>query len=341
MIDITTGEYTRYFAFKYQWYINAADEHWKPEPQNNRNAGECLRYRHASNDPATFLDNTVKADYARLHSFCCSVWHDGLTDGADDAFQSYSATDAYLTWLMGPDNPVPDFKLWVLYEKGSSDYPARSAADWAAIFEFYRPWFTRWSYAKHRAIHKTRSQALGELVYVDNAPMFYWYKPGTDPTRHQAMIDGIELYEAAHPGETIYIVADLWTNFSQSSLAAYFDAFCKYSTDDNTHIHTQAGNTYKFQSYTVCPGFHNPPAAVRVPRSISGFRDALTTTAVRQAQLAATGNALDLVAVSTWDEYPEFSVVYPSFGFATAGIYEGDEYLYAMRELFPPVTKRS
>lgn len=333
-VSLTT-DYTRYFAFKYMWYINATDIHW-----TGANVRESLRYRHSSNDPATFLDNTVKARYANLHSFCCSVWS---SSAEDDAFQSNSAFTAYLDWLMSEDNPVPDFTAFMLYELEAGVDPPDTgrdptAAQIYAMLEAHRFQFTKWSYSKHRAIHKTRSQALGSLVYVDNAPMVYVYQTG-GATRAQAWLDAVELYEAAHMGETIYLILDLWTNWTTNfANLLYIDALCKYQpAGDGVYEHHEAATSYKLSSITVTPGFHNPPAAPLLTRSLSGFQAALDLTNAYQAVYGLSGLALDLVAVATWDEFPEDSGVVEASGFPTAGIYPNDAYLVAMRDRFPTI----
>lgn len=341
-----TQDRTRFKAFKYQWYKTANDVHWQS------NAYESLRAQHLSNDVATFLDDTAMAVRAGLTGFACSNWWGTSPPTGDDDFGSDSSMIAYLAWLSSPANPWPDFELSVYAEIESQVDP--NPAKIAALFEHHRATkFGYRNYERRRAIHVRATEAAGHTVYVAAQPVVAVYQTNANSTGGRTPLDdwlaGKRAYEDAHgwsgdvnnPGETVYLDMELYGGYTAAGNYAKIDSWHKYTADNGTYYHQQAATDGGF-SVTICPGFHNPPAAVRIARSISGFTAAIDVAMVWVNALKALGLGLHSVYVSTWDEFPEASHVCQAvangasvpIANAPDGLVAG-EYIYALGQRLP------
>ena len=329
MID-TRYDSTKVIAFKYLWYKSATDEHWLV---SGGNLWESSRYRHRSDDPETFLADTSAAVYGGIDGFACSNW----TNSGDDAFGSESTLLSYIRWLESKANPYPDFKVFVMYEleQGASD---PTAAQILAMWEYHRAnKFFSPNYMKHRALKKLTGD------YVD-APMFAVYATGSS-ARADVWLTALLIYEAIHPGETIYLCLEIWTNFQNWNNKNYIDCYFKYSpAGDATYCHSQcatvAGN---FTSITVMPGFKGSAASPNVTRSLANYTAAVDVAKsyVNCTAVDSTLNLLytiDIVFISTFDEMGESSGVCesPSFPDASDGR-KYSAYLEVTRNAFGPV----
>ena len=314
----TRYEKTLFCAFQYNWYIDKNDSHWDAQFDNGETY-ELTAGRYRSNDPDTFFRNTTQAKRAGIDCFACSDWYGGpwYTNGGDDAFQSHSTFKAYLNWLDSPQNPVPDFKAFCYWELDSAP---PTAANVLNLLEYHRAnTFPKNSYLKKRAIYKTDGE-----TYIDNQPVFAVYSEPVE--RISTYIDGVQLYEAAHPGETVYLILEITTGWTDNADIALVDCWHKYgiwgTSNGSKHYDSQswiwAANggltptAYSaYDSFTVSPGGSATEDGTGLARSAAGYVAAFESLLVALAA-APENTGPSFIFITSWDEFGEKSFIAPS-----------------------------
>ena len=337
MID-TRYEKPLICAFQYNWFIDQNDEHWAVGG-SNRYAPTVGNYR--SNDPETFRRNYEQARRSGIDCFATSVWFSTptLLSAGDDAFKSYSCFLSQLAWMKS--NKVEDFSIFVLYELENGVQAERqpSAADILSILEFYRgSVFSHQNYTKKRAIKKSDG-----TTYIDNSPVFLVYSQ-EGSGRVAAWVDGVQLYEAAHPGETVYLCLEVctdsgtgpgWTDYADRDLV---DCWYKYAPwGDGEYLHSTAwihsGSVAiptahsAYDSFTVCPGGETASdgsggATRDAVAYIAAWNSVLTFMAAAPANVGPS-----FIFICSWDEWGEASIIAPSPTW-TDGVYNYPDGLY-------------
>lgn len=316
MID-TRYEKPLICAFQYNWFIDKNDSHWTSQFDNGE-LYEMTAGRYRSNDPDTFYRNTSQARRAGIDCFACSDWYGGpwYTGNGDDSFKSHSTFKAYLKWLESPLNPVPDFKAFCYWEL---DDAVPTAANVLNLLEYHRAnTFPSPNYLKKRAIKKSDG-----VTYIDNAPVFAIYS--NPASRISTYVDGVQLYETAHPGETVYLILEIATNWTANADIALVDCWHKYAPwstangsvhyDAQSWIWAGAGGTptpyNAYSSFTLTPGGSATSDGTGLARSLAGYVAGFESLLVALST-APTNTGPSFIFITSWDEHGEKSFIAPS-----------------------------
>ena len=296
---VTAGQ-TRYGAFYYGWFTSGGGGNGHPV---SGDAYPPTMGWYNSSDQAVMAQHAAWALQAHIDTFICSDW------GKGHAYNTYENTTALLRFLDGPSNPHAWLKACAMYEleQGDTVDTNPTSTQIAAHFEQLRT--DMFSHASYRKIN--------------NRPVVFVYEPAGNASMFTRWMGARNIYEAAHPGESIYIGMEIWRNgtddwSTQAALNVSGVTWFKYAAIDHPtttpYSHTEAAvNGY---SFTVSPGFSNPPSLTDLrARSVSGFTNGIASGMVWQNAYTAVGLGLDWILVNSFNELGEGTNIEPSTGF--------------------------
>lgn len=317
---VTRGQ-TRYAAFYYGWFTSGigGDGHPTSADAYPPVLAPPPGGPYDSSAAAVMSQHAAWALQGHIDTLMCSDW------GKGHAYFTYENTTALLRFLDGPSNPHPWLKAAAYYEleQGAANNP--SVASIVAHFEDLRAdMFPSPSYRR-----------------IGGNPVVFVYDPAFSGSGYNRWTSARAVYETNHPGESVYLGLPIWNNgagdvwTTAAALAAPNLTWHKYAVTDqpttDQYAHTEAaGAGY---SFTVSPGFHNPPAAVVLTRSVAGFAAGIASGIARHDLLGPT-QGLDWVLITSFNELGEGSNVEPSTGFGPSTA-EQSTYLDIMANAFP------
>lgn len=305
--------------FTYKWFrkivapdIDDGSGHWSAGHRYHSVLGE-----YDSSSPGSpgrgatdvFYWQTVWALYGNFNAELSSWW------GVGGVYRTHENIKAYLTYLDSSDNPYPNYRVGVLYELEQSDNPTAATIK-AQLDQMRTDLFGHTSFL--------RMNKSTRLIDPAGDPVVYVYQ-----TDNQAAVDrhvaAKALYEAAHPGESIFLVCNVFT--SPQSPTVGVDSWINY--DSATNHYNQAALPW---SVNCSPGFWRVDEVS--PRLVRDY--GLYAAAVYFSTLEA---ACDFVTVTTGGEHFEGSIIEPCFEFTgdTPGL-AVLQYLDPGHYLWPTVT---
>ena len=320
---VTRGK-TRYGAFYYPWFTSGDTTNGHPTSADAY--PPTLGNPYDSSATSTMRQHALWALQAHVDTFICSDW------GKGNAFRTYENTTKFLRYLESGSNPNPYLKLAVYYELEQNPGGPTPAAIKAHLDNLRADMFTFPTYR-----------------HIDGVPVVFVYDPQFDSSAWNRWTSARALYEADYPGETVYLNFHIWHRGGPPATDSYTTAFAlglpnisfhKYGVVDQgsateQYAHIQAAETG--HSFTVSPGFSNPPPSptTRVmARSTSGFAVGIASGMSYHDAMAVSNEGLDWILVNSFNELGEGSNVEPSTGFGVTTA-EQTTYLDIMASLFP------
>ena len=267
---------------------------------------------YSSRDKGVFYWQLSQMAAAKLEVAISSWWGQSVSPTNDspgpNAVQGrpdYTFRQIVTNWMNQPDNPYPNMRWSLYYEKESVGNP--SVAEIAADLQYINMnYVNQPSYLK-----------------IGGRPVLFVYADATDGC---SMVDRW-LQARAMSGTTFYLVLKLFSGYTNCS-----------SKPDSWHQYAPAnrsGNYAPFSSY-ISPGFWKDGNSALLPRSVSAF-DAAAATMVS----ATTQWKL----VETWNEWGEGTSVEPGIqvqqtksgnaGVAANGSPFQSQFIQVMAQRFP------
>lgn len=320
---------TQFAHFCYDWRENDPNGHWIPSDPDQQYTPVIGYYN--SDSEETWADELADALYAHINLAVRSDWS---LDGSPDAFLTHERVTRFMAYVDSSRNTVyRNYKVAQMYEMESQGSPTE--ANILAYLESVRT--NRGGFNCLNRLACTKKSAPTEVV---NDAIDVWVYQMGDNAAADRWLNAVEDFEAAHPGESIHLRAEIWTGFLAYNRIGDFDSLFKYQpAGDGSYIDSQV---YPYV-LTVTPGFYNPPGAVApgppfLERSESEFAAAVGTAADAYEFVETYGDGahVQTIAVATYSEWMEHSNTRRAYEFPHA--YDGrlySRYLEITRDRFP------